>query len=58
MNHWKIDIILIYINEITIFEHNNKFLFLNKQLQTPITSSIISDIEFLSHSTSSHSLGR
>ena len=58
MDRWKSDVVLIYINETTISEHNNKLLFLNKQLQIPLASSIIPGADFLSHPASSHSLGR
>ena len=58
MGRWKSDVVLTYINETTISEHNNKLLLLNKQLQTPLASSIIPGAKLLSHSASSHSLGR
>jgi hypothetical protein len=58
MGRWKSDVVLTYINETTISEHNNKLLLLNKQLQTPLASSTIPGAEFLSHPASSNSLGR
>jgi hypothetical protein len=58
MGRWKSDVVLTYINETTTSEHNNKLLLLNKQLQTPLASSIIPGADFLSHPASSHSLGR
>src|SRR5947207_8308022 len=58
MDRWKSDVVLIYINETTIWKHNNKLLLLNKQLQTLLSCAIITDAELLSHPPTRNSLDR